>query len=78
MTQPIDPTMADFGTECDHPAASYVDGHCRCIVCSRCGRHTGNATQGHYWSYCEVSKTRRDFHLCCPGDCELAAEEVAP
>jgi hypothetical protein len=31
-------------------AASVVDGHCRCVVCPRCGHHTGNAHQGHYWA----------------------------
>lgn len=44
---------------------------CRCIVCARCGRHTGNATQGHYWGFCDVTKKIEKFHFCCPGNCEL-------
>jgi hypothetical protein len=46
---------------------------CRCIVCSRCGHHTGNSNQGHYWAYCKVTKSKREFHFCCPGDCGLEA-----
>lgn len=46
---------------------------CRCIVCARCGHHTGNNTQGHFWSYCKVTRTVRTHHMCCPDDCELEA-----
>jgi hypothetical protein len=70
------------------------DGRCRCLVCARCGHHTGNSHQGHYWSHCKVlagrvnaslapgetlpiaeflRRTSRDFHFCCPGDCEFEA-----
>lgn len=64
----------ESGSACDSDQpASYVDGHCRCMVCARCGHHTGNSHQGHYWSYCAVTGTKRDFHFCCPGDCELEA-----
>lgn len=65
----------DDGSPCDAPdgGSYYPDGGCRCIVCGRCGHHTGNSTQGHYWAFCKVTKTRRDFHQCCPGDCELEA-----
>lgn len=44
---------------------------CVSIVCARCDKCTGNNSQGHYWSYCKVKQTNRDFHFCCPGDCEL-------
>lgn len=44
---------------------------CRCVVCAHCGKHTGNSNQGHYWAYCKVTKTKRDFHFCCPDNCEL-------
>jgi hypothetical protein len=44
---------------------------CRAIVCGRCNNCTGDNNQGHYWGYCKVTKTMRDFHFCCPGDCEL-------
>lgn len=47
---------------------------CRCLVCSRCGHHTGNTSQGHYWSYCKVTRQDERFHMCCPDDCELIAE----
>lgn len=46
---------------------------CRCMVCGRCGRHTGNSHQGHYWSACTVTGSIREPHFCCPGDCELEA-----
>lgn len=57
------------------PAGGPITYVCRCGICGRCGRHTGNATQRHYWARCKVTKTMRDFHFCCPGNCEL--EEVA-
>ena len=83
---------------CDAPDGGvYNDGKggftCRCMVCGRCGHHTGNANQGHYWAYCKVQAARdrqdaeregrkgfdasagmREFHFCCPGDCELEQE----
>jgi hypothetical protein len=46
-------------------------GICRHLTCSRCKQHTDNNTQGHYWAYCKITKTMRDFHFCCPDDCEL-------
>lgn len=42
-------------------------------VCGRCGEPTGNTVQGHYWSWCRVTQTYRQYHLCCPGNCELEA-----
>lgn len=47
------------GSVCDAEAATVLrlpDGTtvCRCIVCPRCGHHTGNANQGHYWQACKV------------------------
>ncbi len=44
---------------------------CRCLICARCGQHTGNSTQGHFWRLCRASGDRREAHFCCPGDCEL-------
>ena len=63
------------GCDADFPSVYFAhDGYtCRCMVCSRCEHHTGNSTQGHYWAYCKVTGTRRDFHFCCPGNCELEA-----
>lgn len=51
------------------------------MLCARCGRHTGNNHQGHYWGLCKVlvaaGKTGKDaireLHFCCPGNCELEA-----
>lgn len=65
--------------DCDAPEPRPVyiqpDGSvvCRCTVCGRCGHHTGNSNQGHYWSHCSVTRTLREFHFCCPDDCELEA-----
>lgn len=66
------------GSVCDAENASYVDGHCRCIVCPRCHHHTGNSHQGHYWKFCKVTGGMREFHFCCPLEpgCEL--EDAAP
>lgn len=65
------------GSECDAPADTFPsrapDGSCRCVVCGRCDHHTGNSNQGHYWAFCDVTRTTREFHYCCPGDCELEA-----
>lgn len=62
----------NFVTQCDHPSATILpDGTCTCLVCARCGQHTGNSNQGHYWSFCQVTRADRSFHFCCPGDCEL-------
>lgn len=55
-------------TPCPSP---YRDGTCRHLTCGRCGQHTDNNTQGHYWSWCKITKSVREFHFCCPGDCEL-------
>ena len=52
------------GSACDAGAgASYYntpDGTtvCRCVVCARCGHHTGNSHQGHYWRACKVLSGR--------------------
>lgn len=67
-------------SECDAQSASiYVDGdgetRCRCVVCARCGHHTGNAHQGHYWSFCKSTGKLEGFHFCCPGlPCEYPAD----
>lgn len=52
------------------------------MLCGRCNQHTGNNHQGHYWGFCKVYAARglewekciRDFHFCCPEDCELESE----
>jgi hypothetical protein len=61
---------------CDFvPPSLYMMGDgtvgCRCIVCARCEKHTGNANQGHYWKLCSKTKKLETFHFCCPTmDCE--------
>jgi hypothetical protein len=58
----IDGPIGTFGDDspCDaaeygaHPSMSMLDGRCRCVVCARCGHHTGNSHQGHYWKSCQV------------------------
>lgn len=56
---------------CPNPG---VDGTCRHLTCGRCRQHTDNSTQGHYWSYCKDTNTDREFHFCCPDNCELGAD----
>lgn len=59
-------------------ASVYTDGRCRCLVCARCGHHTGNGTQGHYWTWCKVTRSMRTNHFCCPDSefgCELEARD---
>lgn len=72
----LDPLAQVIARGCDHATPSvyaYGDGsyHCRCMVCGRCGHHTGNTSQGHYWAFCKVTGTGRDFHFCCDNNCEL-------
>jgi hypothetical protein len=68
-------------SECDAMqyggAPSMFDGQCRCLVCARCGHHTGNSHQGHFWSMCKATRSLRDFHFCCPDTehgCELESK----
>ena len=70
------PGQGDVEIDCDYPAPSiYLNEEgtyeCRCLVCARCGKHTGNSMQGHYWAICKVTKTLREFHFCCEDSCEL-------
>lgn len=66
---PPDPHEGEFPlAPCPSP---YADGSCRHLTCGRCRQHTDNSSQGHYWSYCKVTKSMREHHFCCPGDCEL-------
>lgn len=44
----------------------------RNVVCARCEQRTSNTSQGHYWKYCKGTGSFREFHFCCPDDCELA------
>ena len=55
-------------------SATVTDGQCRCLVCPRCGHHTGSSSQGHYWALCQVTRALRAYHFCCPDPafgCEL-------
>lgn len=46
------------GCDAENPSVYFSihnNGYiCRCIVCGRCGHHTGNNTQGHFWKHCSV------------------------
>ena len=55
---------------CQMPDGTTV---CRCVVCPRCGHHTGNSHQGHNWGMCKVTRTIRVPHFCCGNEfgCEL-------
>lgn len=51
------------GETCDAETPSFYqmpDGSsgCRCTVCPRCGHHTGNSHQGHYWAMCKALAER--------------------
>lgn len=66
------------GETCDAVNATVMtmpDGTtvCRCVVCPRCGHHTGNSHQGHNWGFCTVTRTVRAAHFCCGNEfgCEL-------
>lgn len=37
--------------------------------CGRCGQCSGY--QGHYFQWCSATKSNREFHFCCPGNCAL-------
>lgn len=70
--------MSSYQAECDAltfgSPPSMRNGLCQCVICSRCGHHTGNSGQGHYWAYCKVTHETREFHFCCPDlayGCEL-------
>jgi hypothetical protein len=56
-------------------ALDGLPGEAGGLMCARCRRATGNDHQGHYWKHCRVTGGYRDFHFCCPGDCELEADE---
>lgn len=46
------------------------------ITCPRCGRATGNTSQGHRWRFCRITRTHRRLHYCCPEPqgCEIEKE----
>ncbi len=55
---------------------TYMEFHSLGMVCARCNEHTGNSHQGHFWSYCKVTRTIRSPHFCCPDNCELEATDA--
>ncbi len=83
MTHPLgEPWLSPDRLTCEH--ATYVVSTnptllvCRCVICVRCGRHTGNTTQGHFWGWCRAASALRAHHFCCPDDCELEADRDQP
>lgn len=67
----MDNKIIDPHADCPGVLRNAVTGECHSLVCSRCNKCTGNGNQGHYWGYCKVTKTVREHHFCCPGDCAL-------
>lgn len=86
------PEFPDFGVEgCDAGGAASIYYRsdlgkyvCRCLVCARCDKHTGNSNYGHYTKACKnvvgqgltvkgYIEAIKDIphHFCCPDDCEL-------
>ena len=69
---------------CDSCNTGHTDmqWHSLGMLCGRCQQHTGNNHQGHYWGLCKVWLAQgknfkdavREFHFCCPGDCELESK----
>jgi len=76
---PLHPARFFTRSHCGHPSAAFDPrtGDCNCLVCARCGRHTGNTVQGHYWAYCTAGQCMRRFHFCCPGNCALEVHHDA-
>lgn len=83
------------GTECSGPGChchdcpacgrehDQLEWNSLGMVCGRCGKHTGNNHQGHYWGFCnaiyepgmQFKDAIREMHFCCPDDCELEASD---
>ena len=64
-------TMTDYYCNVCDETHDRFDANTLGMVCARCKQHTGNNNQGHYWAFCKVTRTKRQFHFCCPDDCEL-------
>lgn len=55
-------------------APGFVDGHCRCGVCPRCGHHSTSSWYTHRTTTCRVTREPADPHFCCKDPafgCEL-------
>lgn len=65
----LDELAAEAAAETATPKIHTSEG----MTCARCERTTSNNQQGHYWAWCSVTRTVREFHFCCPGDCALEA-----
>jgi hypothetical protein len=66
----VEADAGEFGKYKYCARCGYVES-CRCFWCGRCNQATGNSTQGHFWAFCKVTGTMRDFHFCCPDNCAL-------
>lgn len=73
MIEPARPSQDRIDCEFAGYASPLFVGilFCRCTICARCGKHTGNSNQGHFWSFCNITATTRSPHFCCPNWCEL-------
>lgn len=73
--------MSAYCTTCRREH-DHMEAHSLGMLCGRCGQHTGNNHQGHYWGLCKVllsngvpwQQAVRELHFCCPGDCALEAD----
>ena len=59
----------DFGAYWSEPMACYgncdtthtrMEYHSLGMSCGRCGEHTGNNSQGHYWGLCKDERFRAE------------------
>lgn len=82
MSDPNDPYTSKIylGDSHDKPL-SVQGGPCPTGECHRysshCGRCGGcSGYQGHHFAYCKVTRTDREFHFCCPDDCELGGHDA--
>ena len=55
---PVPGSACDAGMQASTYQAPDGTTVCRCVVCPRCGHHTGNSHQGHYWRSCKVLAKR--------------------
>jgi hypothetical protein len=63
--------------ECIRAGHSTNGVNCAYGFCGRCSGHVDNGHQGHYWKFCQVTKSLREFHFCCPDACEMEVKADA-
>ncbi len=63
--------LIDSEDGCQDLRCTRIDGRCVGSHCGRCGEPSSH--QGHYGSFCFVTRQVGKFHFCCTNDCELAS-----